>query len=118
VRAEAVRLCIEEKMTLMQVGAKLDIPWQTVNNWVSIARAGAQGKLPQKRRAKYSSETKSRVLGLYFEECMSSYAISELTGIRVSTISTGLSSSEKEEEMLNPRLARFSRKTKRASLLG
>lgn len=42
-REEAVRMVVEEKLSVPEVGRRLQVPPSTINNWVKAYRAGKLG---------------------------------------------------------------------------
>ena len=48
-RAEAVKLVTEHGLTPAEVARRLDVPYQTLYNWVALAKAGKLGSVDAKR---------------------------------------------------------------------
>lgn len=48
-RAEAVKLIADQGLTQMEVARRLDIPYQTLHNWVKLAKAGKLSGVDAKR---------------------------------------------------------------------
>jgi transposase-like protein len=88
IRMRAVGLYFEEGKTLKETGAELGVAWQTVNNWIGIARAESNGELEQRRRDKYPRAIKERALRLYFERRLTAQEVSELVNVKATTIKT------------------------------
>ena len=48
-RAEAVKLVIEQGLSQSEVARRLDIPFQTLHNWVKLSKAGKLSHVDAKR---------------------------------------------------------------------
>ena len=48
-RTEAVKLVVEQGQSVADVARRLDVPYQTLYNWVVLAKAGKLAKIDAKR---------------------------------------------------------------------
>lgn len=55
-RAEAVKLVTEQKMSVTSAAKKLSLPKSSLNNWVVAARAGQLGSVGKDRRQPTDTE--------------------------------------------------------------
>jgi transposase len=49
-REQAVKLVLEEGLSLREAGNRLSLPWKTLQHWVAAARAGTLGEVGSQLR--------------------------------------------------------------------
>jgi transposase len=55
-REEAVRMVMEDKLSVPEVGRKLQLPSSTIRNWVNASKAGRLGEIGKGQREMSSVE--------------------------------------------------------------
>ena len=55
-REEALKLVVEEKLSIPEASRSLDIPGSTISNWVRASKAGKLGSIGKNRRALSDTE--------------------------------------------------------------
>lgn len=49
-REQAVKLVLDEKLTLREAGKRLSLSWKTLGHWVAASRAGTLGEMGSQQR--------------------------------------------------------------------